>query len=130
MKIEIAVTREDIDKGVPTDSEKCPVARAAIRAVKPYSRIKVSSASQEGISFSYKPPVGYEGECYADANTPKAVAKFMNKFDEFREPEDEKAARAKLKPFAVVVKLPDAWFKSPEKKVSKKAKPAKKKSKK
>jgi len=118
MKIEISVTREDIDKGVPSDSVRCPVALAVKRALKPYPKIKLSGVDWRGLEMQIDPRGGFEGEAYLYSGIGKKMSAFVEKFDETgvvlgatkEEKAEAKAARAKLKPFAFVVKIPNHWF--------------------
>lgn len=127
MKIEVAVSRADIDKGGIGDSDKCAVALAAKRALKSFGKIECYSVSGACIDLLYDPPKGFEGETSTSITPPASVKKFIDKFDAIGgERAEVKKALAKLKPFAFVLKVPDEWFPAKGEKTKKSKKKSKK----
>lgn len=75
MRVRINVTKTDIKKGVRTDCEHCPVARAVLRALKPcgYKFVVVGS---NDVDF------GVDNPDEANRVLPAAAVKWIKAFDE------------------------------------------------
>ena len=126
MKLKIEVSRENIDRGIQGDGQKCPIAKAIGVALKPYKNIRGENVGSDNIDFSHKK---FDQE--VTVATPSVASKFINKFDNiYWTPKEIKAERAKLKPFSFVVKLPNEWFQEKEKAKAKTKKTKSQKSKK
>jgi hypothetical protein len=80
MRIYVDVTQQDIDAGIPTDCELCPVAIATIRALEQALGYKPSyfAVTDEEVFIELPPAMGYNPLAL---DTPQEAHDFIDAFD-------------------------------------------------
>lgn len=127
-KIKVSVTRKDIKKGEPADSNSCPVALALRRSLKPrLAVLDLIQVDQDHLHLFRVLPNGSD----VFVKTPRKAASFITAFDgyneTFLEEDGEKRKRDKptiaqhkrfkkrIKPFSFSISLTDKILKKGKK---------------